>query len=191
MWEGRLKEELSCVKNGHACGWLCGAKWPASGPPDRTREYTARRRSSQRSGWLRRSSQSHSARPVSGCRRSHRRRCRSKGTCKEVQGAHSATPWDDSSVQSAPFQTSVPHGAVRQNHPASALHTSQRPPAALVHPQCVPAPTNAQASSARPPASAYSARADASQRLRSTGYCTGGAVCAWRLKRRPLGGQCG
>ena len=143
-------------------------------PPDRAGEYTARRRSCQRSGWLRRSSHSHSGGPASGgagCKRSHKRCCKSRGTCSWVQGAHKAAPWGDSSSQCAPFQISVPHGVRSQNHAAIRLHSSHRPaPApATTHVGCAPAPSSAQASKAAAPAKEHSANTAASQKLRPTG----------------------
>src|SRR5690606_20760036 len=122
--------------------------------PEVAREYTARRRSNQRSGWLARSSHTQIRRRPTKVAHNQTWVCRSRKTSGGSDSAHEIPSGVVvSKAHACPSQCSIPTHCLSQKWKAAAATSTQRHAAATTPIVNEYAPCQAQATPAPPPAS--------------------------------------
>lgn len=167
-------------------GAACRAVSSALSAPDLAREYTARRKSIQRSGWLERSSHNHSGGCPTSKMRTHRCACRSRSTsggAESVSGTlvGGATRF---SVQAWPSNCKTPRAWLHQKCMAAAIAGSQKHRATAIDRCAARLPKAIQATKTAPPASTQAANSTPRARLRRSEYWTEGGRLESRVTRQ-------
>src|SRR6218665_114557 len=170
------------LRDGHGySGWTPhgydgpGAMASALPVPGLAREYTARCRSSQRSGWLDRSSHSQMRRRSIGRTHSHNWVCMSKRTSGGPESGHEIAPGlFVSNAQAWPSQWISPENWPSQKCNAPDSASSHRPAATQPAAHADRAPNTTQAARTMALPSSQNTSSAPRTALRCNGYCTAG-----------------